>query len=107
MPRLLLAVSGNSASGVYSVVGGLRNGSRQYCQWLLAVSCKTAAGGNYSAVFGGADNGANNTGGANNSTSGVYSSVVGDAGPPILPRWLLAVSAALPVAITLLFSAAQ
>jgi hypothetical protein len=76
--------------------------SATFCQW------------QFSAVFGGADNGANNTaavatGGVNNSASGVYSSVVGGVRnkPPILPRWLLAVSAALPVAITLLFSAAQ
>jgi hypothetical protein len=35
--RLLLAVSTNTPVVWYSVVGGLRNGSRQYCQLLLAV----------------------------------------------------------------------
>jgi hypothetical protein len=42
---------------------------------------RNVASGNYSAVFGGADNEANSaggtSGGVNNSASGVYSSVVG------------------------------
>jgi uncharacterized membrane protein YhaH (DUF805 family) len=110
LPRLLLAVSA-TLPVVYSsrsAVCAMKPPSPQLplavsatCQWQLP------------AVFGGADNEANNT--AAVATGGVINLPVvcthpwsaASMKPPILPQWLLAVSATLPVAITLLFSAAQ
>jgi hypothetical protein len=99
----------NSASGVYSsVVGGLRNKPRQYCA--VAVGGKRQRYGEnllFSAAQIMRPTILPRLLLAGHNSSGVYSSVVGGLMKPTIPQWLLAVSATLPVAITLLFSAAQ